>query len=105
MHAGNIEKDKDGNKIEGKPNEMEVFLWKITWETTNELRKAYLKYQEMVNPLVIGQCSPALRAQLEGTKGFDAINTKQDVIKILICHADMIKITMRHMQWSHHLRG
>ena len=37
----------------------------------------------MVYPLIIGQCSPALRAQLEGTKGYEKINKDQDLIGLL----------------------
>ena len=32
----------------------------------------------MVYSPILGQCSPALRAQLEGTKGYEAIDKKQN---------------------------
>ena len=37
----------------------------------------------MVYPLILGQYSPALRAQLEGIKGYETINKKQDLIELL----------------------
>ena len=43
----------------------------------------YLKYQKTAYPLVLGQCSPALQAQLEETKGFEKINTDEDVVELL----------------------
>ena len=34
----------------------------------------YKKYQKTAFPMVMGQCSPALWAQLEGAKGYKKVN-------------------------------
>ena len=48
-----------------------------------EKEKEFNKYQTMAYSLVLGQCSPALWAQLEGTKGYEKIDLNQDVVEIL----------------------
>ena len=37
----------------------------------------------MVHPLIMGLCSPAYWAQLKGSKGFEQIETDQDVLELL----------------------
>ena len=68
MPQGMIEMDKEGNKVITKPNHMEVPMWCRRWEATNKIENEYKKYQKTAYPLVLGQCSLALQAQLEGTK-------------------------------------
>ena len=64
-------------------------------EATNKLKKICKIYQKTVYPLVIGQCSPALRAQLDGMKGYDMVNSKHDDFEVL----KMIKsLCCRHNQ-------
>ena len=70
-------------------------MWKKQWEKISSHENDYLKYQKTVYPLVLGQCSPALRAQLEGTKGFEKINADQDVVELLQMIRD---ISCRHDQ-------
>ena len=90
---GAVEEYKDRNKIYNKPNEMEVFALKRQWADINMLQNDYKNYQKMAYPLILGQCLPALRAQLEGTKELE-VNAKQDVVEILqlirgfCCHHD-----------------
>ena len=62
---------------------MEAFMWRKWWEATNELEKEYNEYQKTAYPLVLGQCSQALRAQLDGMKGYVSVNTNQDVLEVL----------------------
>ena len=51
-------------------------MWRKKWEKANDREHKYEKYQETAFPLVMGQCFPALQAQLEGSKGFDKINDR-----------------------------
>ena len=41
------------------------------------------KNYKTVYPLILGQCMPALRAQLEGNKGYEKINKEQDLFELL----------------------
>ena len=75
--------DKDGNKVYQPPDEIKVFMWKKQWEKISSHETDYLKYQKTAYPLVLEQCSPALLAQLEGSKGFKKVNTDQDVAELL----------------------
>ena len=57
---------------------MEVF-----WKEIKDLEKEFIKYEKTAYPVVVGQSSPALRAQLEGTRGFEVVNCDQDVVELL----------------------
>ena len=58
---------KETTRSRGNQVKLRCFCEK-NCETANELEKQYTKYQKTAYPLVIGQCLPALRAQLKGTK-------------------------------------
>ena len=75
--------DKEGNEVKGKLNKMDVFMWKENWKIAKDLNKKFTKFQKTAYPLVIRQCSPALRAQLEGMKGYESINTNQNIVEVL----------------------
>ena len=62
---------------------MEVFLWKENWKETKDLEKEFIKYLKTAYPVVVGQCSPALRAQLEETRGYEIVNSNQDMVELL----------------------
>ena len=47
------------------------------------MEKEFFKYQKIAYPVVVGQCSPALRAQLEGTRGYKIVNSNQDMVQLL----------------------
>ena len=71
---------KDGNITVVKPNEMEIFMWWELWKEVHNKKVEFNKYQRTAYPLVMGQCSPAIRAQLEGTKGFAEVKENQNIV-------------------------
>ena len=74
---------KDSNITVVKPNEMEIFMWRELWKEVHDERVEFNKHQRTTYPLVMGQCSPALIAQLEGTKGFVKVKANQDIVELL----------------------
>ena len=76
-----------------KLNNMEVFLWKENWKESKDFEKEFINYQKTAYPVVVRPCSPALRAQLEGTKGYEIVNSNQDVV-------EMLKL-IKNMCWHH----
>ena len=73
MPEDRFELNKGGNQVYQRPNEMKVFMWKKQWEQVNTREAKYLKYQMTAYPIIMGQCSPALKVQLEGSKGYEKI--------------------------------
>ena len=69
--------DKEVNQIVEKPNDLKVFMWKRQWDGVNTSETEYKKYQRAGYPVILRQCSPALWAQLEGSKGFEKIKANQ----------------------------
>ena len=82
MPVGKKSIDKEWNEFKERPNDMEVFM-EGDWKIANNLEKEFVKYQKTAYPLVIGQFSPALRAQLEGRKGYETVNSNQEVVEVL----------------------
>ena len=68
MPQGNVEADNEQTKTYNRPNEMETFTWKRQLVGMNTLQNYYKKYQKTAYFLILGQCSPALWAQLEEKK-------------------------------------
>ena len=58
-------------------------MWQELWKEVHDRKVEFNKYQRTTYPLVMGQCSPALRAQLEGTKGFAKVKANQDIVELL----------------------
>ena len=70
-------------------------MWKKHWDRVNTQETEYNKYQRTVYPLIMGQCSPALWAQLDELKGFENIKTDKDVVELLKV---ILSICCRHDQ-------
>ena len=83
MPEERLELDKDGNQVYQRPNEMMVFMWKKQWRRVDTHEAEYLKYQRTAYPIIMGQCSLALKVQLEGSKGYEKTNIDQDVVELL----------------------
>ena len=74
---------EDGTTIEEEFNEVEVFMWKKEYEAEYKRRREFEEKEKRVFPIILGQCSPSLRSQLEGGKGFEEICKNYDVVKLL----------------------
>jgi len=74
--------DSEGN-VDKDLYEMEIFSWKEDWKVIRSKETKYLENEANAWALIWNQCSHELRTKLEGTSGFTASKSNNDVVSLL----------------------
>jgi hypothetical protein len=63
--------------------EMEIFSWKEDWKVVRSKETKYLENKANAWALIWNQCSHELTTKLEGTSGFTASKSDNNVVSLL----------------------
>ena len=58
--------DNNGKILKTGPDEMDILIWKKDFEKQHIRLAEFKRKEKRVFPIVLGQCFPSLRLQLEG---------------------------------------
>ena len=72
----------DGITMQEKIDEMGIYIWKKEYELVHNKKADFTKKEKQVLPIILDQCSPSLRPQLEGAKTFEEAQ-KNDIVELL----------------------
>ena len=60
----------DGTSIQEKIDKMDIYVWKKDYELVHNKKAKFKKKEKQVFQIILDQCLPSLRCQLEGAKTF-----------------------------------
>ena len=60
----------DGTVKQEKIDEMDVYVWKKDYELTHNQKAEFIEKEKRVFQIILDQCSPLLRSQMQGAKNF-----------------------------------
>ena len=66
----------DGLMTQEKIDEMDIYLWKKDYELVLSQKAKFTEKEKRVFPIILDQCSPSWRSQLEEVKMFQETCTK-----------------------------
>ena len=66
----------DGKTTQKNVDDMDVYVWKKDFEKAHNKESEFKAKEERATLIVLGQCSPSLRSQLEDTQNFVEICKK-----------------------------
>ena len=58
-------------------------MWTKDYKLVHSRRAEFTKKEKWVFPMILDQCLPSLRSQLEGTKMFEEARKKNDIVELL----------------------
>ena len=62
---------------------MDIYMWKKDYELIHNKEVEFIKKEKGVFPIILNQCSPSLRSQLEGRKTFEEAQKKNYIVELL----------------------
>ena len=81
--AVQIVTNADGKPIQERFIEIDMYIWKKDYELVHKQRAEFKEKEKSLFPIILRQCSPSFRLQLEGAKSFENTCEKNDLIEIL----------------------
>ena len=72
----------DGTITTEKVDEMDIYIWKKGYELSHSKKAELIEKEKRVFPIILEQCSPSLRSQLEGMKTFEEAREKNDIVEV-----------------------
>ena len=59
---------------------MDIYMWKKDYKLIHNKKAEFIKKEKHIFPIILNQCSPSLRSQLEGAKIFEEACEKNDIM-------------------------
>ena len=75
--------NEDGTSTQEKIDKMDMYIWKKDYELLHKRKTDFIENEKRVFPIILNQCSPSLKSQLEGAKIFEETCEKNDVMELL----------------------
>ena len=66
-----------------KIDEMDIYIWKNDYGLVHNRKAEFIEKEKRLFPIILDQCLPSLRSQLEGTKTFEETKEKNDIVELL----------------------
>ena len=60
----------DGTTTQEKVDEMDIYIWKKDYELIHSQKADFTEKEKRLFPIILDQCSPSLKSQLEDAKFF-----------------------------------
>ena len=73
----------DGMMTQEKIDKMDIYVWKMDYELIQSQKADFTEKEKRVFLIILDQCSPSLRLQLEGTKTFEEMCKKNKIVELL----------------------
>ena len=58
----------DDTMMQEKIEEMDIYVWKKDYDLVHRQKAEFIEKEKRVFPIILDQCLPSLRSQLEGAK-------------------------------------
>ena len=68
--------NSDGTIIQEKVDEIDIYIWKNDYKLIHSKKAEFIEKEKHVFPIILDQCSPSLRSQLERMKTFEEAREK-----------------------------
>ena len=73
----------DGTTRQEKIDELDIYVWKKDYELVHNRKAEFIEKEKRVFLIILDQCLPSLRSQLEGAKTFEETKEKNDIVELL----------------------
>ena len=70
----------DGTIAQEKIVEMDIYVWKKDYELVHDHKAEFEEKGKRVFSIILDQCSPSLRSELEGAKSFEDACEKKTLL-------------------------
>ena len=75
--------NSNGTITQEKVDEMDIYVWKKDYKLIHSKKAEFIEKEKCILPIILDQCSPSLRSQLEGMKTFEEAYEKNDIVEVL----------------------
>ena len=74
--------NSDGTTTWEEIDEMDIYVWKKDYELIHSQKADFTEKEKQVFPIILDQCSPSLKLQLEGAKHFQETCEKNNIMEL-----------------------